>query len=161
VAAIETFGVDSTVIARYAPAYVTGAGTPVTSTQLTALITDTAAVECAYLHSIGITPATLAAQTDTQGYRLIQRLIALGVCVDLIGSWEGAFRNPELARLRREQYDAQRAEIRERIASLGDARPLGDGAPGAVSSHVTMRSRITTALENAPLRQRLAYRGEV
>ena len=79
----------------------------------------------------------------------------------MVASWEGAFRSPELAKMRREQYDAQRAEIRERIASLGDARPTGVNAPGAVQSHRTLATQIETALVDAPLRQRLAYRGEV
>lgn len=158
---IVTFGVDATVIARYAPGYTTGASTPVTATQLTALITDVAAVECGYLQSIGVDPSALVLETATNGYRMVQRLIALGVAADMVASWEGAFRSPELARIRREQYDATRAEIRARIASLGSARPLGPTAPGAVQSHVTLRTEISAALEDAPLRQRLAYRGEV
>lgn len=162
-ATVSTFGVNAAVVRRYSGAYVVGANTPVTTDMLAELISDAAAVECAYLDSIGGSgyAATLAADSSTQVYRLVQQLIARVVAVDLATSWEGAGRHPEIIGARRSELEAMRKEYRERIASLGDGRPTGDNAPGLVRSHVTMRSSITEALRTAPLSARLAWKREV
>lgn len=159
--AIETFGVTAALVATYLPGYVVTATSPVTTAQQTTITGHIAAEECGYLHSIGLDPETLAADTTTQVYSMMQRLIALGVAHDVAVSWEGAFRVPEGAMERRRQYDARREEIRERIASLGDGRPAGDSAAGSVSSHVSMRERIDAGTRTLGLAARLAMRREV
>lgn len=160
-ATIETFGVDAAMVATYLPGYVVTASSPVTTTQITTIIGHVAAVECAYLTSVGIVPAELVALTSSQGYALMQRLIALGAAHDVATSWEGSFRVPEGAQERRRQYETTRDEYRARLASLGDARPTGDGAPGITSTHVSMATRIAAANKSLPLASRLAMRREV
>lgn len=81
--AVETFGVDATHVASFEPQITVSATGPVTSARLTVMITASAARINGMMSFHGITPESVAGDTNSVEYANAQRLITSRVLIDL------------------------------------------------------------------------------
>jgi len=82
--ALQTFGVNSTILSAYLPQVgFEGADDLMTLARVTQLVEDSSSEVCGYLVAAGIDVATLAADTSSGAYKLVQRVI-VRQCIPLV-----------------------------------------------------------------------------
>ena len=82
--AVQTYGVDSTLVQSHLPQLAIGDDSPLTSTRMTELIEGAAARVNGIVRAVGFNPTTLAADTSTDAYRNCQRLVVVVAAPDLL-----------------------------------------------------------------------------
>lgn len=131
--ALQTFGVNQTVMQSYEPQIKVGSDGPITVARLTILIESSAGKINGMMTAAGLEPATLAADSSAVVYINARRLIAERTRIDMQAAAYGSVSvAAELG-----TYDERaRAEIREWVelpASLGEDVP-DNVSPGVRTS---------------------------
>lgn len=143
----SNYGVDSDAVASFGQGVAFSTTTTPTAAQVTAWIARAALRFDATVRAAGVDPATLHADTTSEGYALGYDYVVRSVAADSMQSRNG--RPTDLARAYRERADELLREVRTWAAALGDARANADGTPGLVNYPVRSSSDTSATADSA------------
>ena len=133
--AVPDFGVTASLVAAESGmgAATFGASSIPTSSQVDVWIEEESGEWAAFIQSLGLDPASVAADTSTQVYLISRRCITLAVAVRAARIREVDGNSAFVSDMRRER-DEKMQRLMNRPASFGDGQPRADGDPNLVRS---------------------------